>query len=107
MEKKTKVVNLLLTGKQKSYLRSRANTMNPIAQVGKGGITDAVVTSVEQALTARELVKVTVLNNCLQPVQEIAQGLAQRTNSTVVQQLGKKIVLYRPNSQHPVLNLPE
>jgi len=96
----------MLTGKQKSYLRSLANTMESIIQVGKGGITSTVVTAVDQALTAREVVKLSVLNNCLDPADEIAAGLAQATGSEVVQRMGKKIVLYRPNPENPVVNLP-
>lgn len=96
----------MLTGKQKSYLRSMANTLEPIIQIGKGGVTETVVTAVSQALLARELVKVSVLNNCLQPVQEVAASLAQETGSELVQQVGKKILLYRLNSENPVINLP-
>lgn len=96
----------MLTGKQKSYLRSMANTLEPIIQIGKGGVTDTVVNAVSQALLARELVKVSVLNNCLQPVQEVAASLVQKTGSELVQQVGKKILLYRLNSENPVINLP-
>lgn len=93
----------MLTGKEKSYLRSLANTLEPIIQVGKGGVTETVVTAVNQALTARELVKLTVLNNCQDPVDLVAQELAKATNSELVQQLGKKIVLYRANPENPKL----
>lgn len=91
----------MLTGKQKSYLRSLANTLDSIIQVGKGGVTETVVTAVNQALTARELIKLTVLNNCQDPVDQVAQELARATKSELVQQLGKKIVLYRANPENP------
>ena len=96
----------MLTGKQKSYLRSLANTMEPIIQVGKGGVTETVASAVDQALVAREIVKVSVLNNCLDPVDIVAQDLIKATDSQLVQQLGKKIVLYRHNPDNPVIQFP-
>ncbi len=94
----------MLTGKQKSFLRSLANTMEPIIQVGKGGVTETVASAVDQALIARELVKISVLNNCLDPVDAVAQDLVKATDSELVQQLGKKILLYRHNPDNPVIN---
>lgn len=88
-------------------MRSLANTLEPIIQVGKGGITATVVAAADQALTARELVKISVLNNCLDPVSEIASGLAEATGSVLVQQVGRKVVLYRPNPENPVISLPK
>lgn len=96
----------MLTGKQKSYLRSLANTMEPIIQVGKGGVTETVASAVDQALVAREIVKISVLNNCLDPVDIVAQDLIKATDSQLVQQLGKKIVLYRYNPDNPVIQFP-
>jgi RNA-binding protein len=90
--------NNLLSGKQKSYLRSLANTLEPIIQVGKGGVTETVASATDQALVAREIVKISVLNNCLDPVDVVAQDL--------VQQVGRKIVLYRPNLENPVIQFP-
>ena len=91
----------MLTGQEKSYLRSLANTLEPIVQVGKGGVTETVIATVDQALTARELVKLTVLNNCQDPVEQVAEELTRATKSELVQQLGKKIVLYRANPENP------
>ena len=96
----------MLTGKQKSHLRSMANTLDAIIQVGKGGVTETVVSAVDQALTARELVKVRVLNNCLDSVDQVSAGLAKETASDLVQQMGKTILLYRANPENPVINLP-
>jgi RNA-binding protein len=96
----------MLTGKQKSHLRSMANTMDAIIQVGKGGATETVVTAVDQALTARELVKVRVLNNCLDPLDQVTADLAKETGSHLVQTMGKIVLLYRPNPENPVINLP-
>lgn len=97
----------MLTAKQKSYLRSLANTQEPIIQVGKGGVTETVVTAVNQALAARELVKLTVLNNCQDPVEFVAQELVRTTSSELIQQLGKKVVLYRANPETPRVRFPD
>lgn len=96
----------MLSGKQKSYLRSLANTLEPIIRVGKGGVTETVASAVDQALIAREIVKISVLNNCLDPVDVVAQDLVKATDSDLVQQLGRKIVLYRPNLENPVIQFP-
>lgn len=97
----------MLTAKQKSFLRSLANTQEPIIQVGKGGVTETVVTAVNQALTARELVKLTVLNNCQNPVELVAQELLRATSSELIQHLGRKIVLYRANPENPRVCFPQ
>ena len=86
-----------LTSKQRAYLGSEASTMNAIFQIGKASLTPAMVNAVKDALHARELVKVSVLKNCLDDPHEIAQVLAERTGSEVVQVIGKKIVLYKKN----------
>ena len=70
-------------------------TMDPILQLGKGGLTPENTASVDEALAARELIKISVLQNCLEDPKEMAQVLAERTHSQVVQVIGKKIVLYR------------
>lgn len=70
-------------------------TMDPILQLGKGGLTPENTVAVEEALAARELIKISVLQNCLEDPREMAQVLAERTRSQVVQVIGKKIVLYR------------
>ena len=67
----------------------------PILQLGKGGLTPENTAAVEEALAARELIKISVLQNCLEDPREMAQVLAERTRSQVVQVIGKKIVLYR------------
>ena len=67
----------------------------PIFQIGKGGLTPENTKAVDEALEARELIKISVLQNCLDDPKEMAQVLAERTHSQVVQVIGKKIVLYR------------
>ena len=83
-----------MTSKQRAYLKGLAMTMDPILQLGKGGLTPETA-AVEEALAARELIKISVLQNCLEDPREMAQVLAERTRSQVVQVIGKKIVLYR------------
>lgn len=70
-------------------------TMDPILQLGKNGVTPENTASVAEALEARELIKISVLQNCLYDANEMAQVLAERTKSQVVQVIGKKIVLYK------------
>ena len=82
-----------MTSKQRAYLKGLAMTMEPILQVGKSSITPEHTAAV--ALEARELIKINVLQNCLDDPREIAEVLAERTNSQVVQVIGKKIVLYK------------
>ncbi len=84
-----------MTSKQRAYLKSLAMTMDPILQIGKGSLTPEYITSVREALDARELIKISVLQNCLGDPKEMAQVMAERTHSQVVQVIGRKIVLYK------------
>ncbi len=84
-----------MTSKQRAYLKSIAMKAEPILQLGKGGVTPENTASVEEALAARELIKISVLKNCLYDPEEMAAVLAERTHSQVVQVIGRKIVLYR------------
>ena len=79
-----------MTSKQRAYLKGLAMTMEPILQVGKSSITPEHTAAVAEALEARELIKINVLQNCLDDPREIAEVLAERTNSQVVQVIGKK-----------------
>jgi len=84
-----------MTSKQRAYLKSLAMTMDPIFQVGKYSVTPEIITAISEALTARELIKLSVLQNCADDPKEIAEVIAERTKSQVVQVIGKKIVLYK------------
>ena len=84
-----------MTTKQRAYLKSLAMTMDPIFQIGKNSMTPELTNAIAEALTARELIKINVLQNCADDPKEIAQILAERTRSQVVQVIGKKIVLYK------------
>lgn len=85
-----------MTSKQRAYLKGLAMDLTPILQLGKGGITPEFTASVDQALEARELIKLGILQNCLEDPREAAATLAERTHASVVQVIGKKIILYRP-----------
>lgn len=84
-----------MTTKQRAYLKSLAMTMDPIFQIGKNSMTPELTKAVSEALAARELIKISVLQNCADDPKELAVILAERTRSQVVQVIGKKIVLYK------------
>lgn len=84
-----------MTTKQRAYLKGLAMTMDPIFQIGKNSMTPELTKAVGEALEARELIKISVLKNCLDDPRILADTLAERTHSQVVQVIGKKIVLYR------------
>lgn len=90
----------MLNSKQRAALRSLAANMQPIMQVGKGGISDNLVKTVSDALEARELIKLTVLENCDYTTRDIAEELAAATCADVVAVIGRKIVLYRESVNH-------
>ncbi len=87
----------MMTTKERAHLKSLASTMNPIFQVGKSSITPEFTEAIREAIEARELIKLNVLKNCMDDPRAIAEVLAERTGSEVVQVIGKKIVLYKEN----------
>lgn len=88
-------------------MRALGNALDPIVQIGKGGVTDSVIFSLNEALTARELVKARVLKNCLEEIKDVSQELASATNSDLVQIIGRNIILYRPSEDKPLIELPK
>lgn len=95
----------MLTSKQRAVLRGMANSMDTIFQVGKGGISDTLVAQTDDALRARELIKLRVLENSGYTAREAAEQLAEQTDSDVVQVIGSRFVLYRRNPKKPVIDL--
>ena len=89
----------MFTSKQRSNLRSLAQNITPLGQVGKGGISENMINSFSEALEARELIKISVLNNTDESARDIAIELAEQLNAEVVEVIGKKIVLYRKSSR--------
>ncbi len=96
-----------MTSKQRAYLKSLAMTMEPILQIGKSSLTPELCQAVDEALEARELIKLHMLKNCFDDCNQIAQMLAERTRSEVVQVIGKKIVLYRESKTKKRIELPK
>jgi RNA-binding protein len=96
----------MLTSKQRAYLRSLANSIEPIFVIGKGGVNDAMINDIDAALEARELIKVKVLNNSMEDVREASGNIAEVIGADVVQVIGGKFVLYRPSEEKPTIVLP-
>ena len=97
---------LELTSKQRAHLKSLASTLNPIFQIGKSSLTPEITEAIGEAFHNSELIKVAVLKNCMDDPRQIAEALASRTHSTVVQVIGKKIVLYKPDKDKTKIVLP-
>lgn len=97
----------VMTSKQRAYLRGLANTIEPIFQIGKGGISQNLIKQLNDALEARELIKVSVLETAPANVRELGEEIAISTNSILVQTIGSKITLYRPKKKNSKINLPE
>ena len=81
-------------------MKSLAMTMDPIFQIGKASLTPENTKAIAEALEARELIKISVLQNCMDDPKELAQMVAERTKSQVVQVIGKKIVLYKEGKEN-------
>ncbi|OCA91181.1 RNA-binding protein [Bacillus sp. FJAT-27225] len=96
----------MLTGKQKRFLRSKAHHLNPIFQVGKGGVNENMVTQIADALEARELLKVSVLQNCEEDKESVAAQLVKGTGGELVQIIGNTIVLYKESAENKQIQLP-
>lgn len=96
----------MITSKQKSYLRSKANRLQPIFQIGKSGLTEPIIKQVEEALEARELVKLSVLQNCDQEKEEIADLLSKESGMEVIQIIGNTIVVYKESVEKKRIVLP-
>jgi len=96
----------MLTGKQRSYLKSLANSIETIMQIGKGGVTENVITQIDDAIEARELIKIKILNNSMLEAKETANEIAKSVRAEYVQSIGNKFVLYR-ESKEKQIDLPK
>ena len=96
-----------MTSKQRAYLRGLANKIDAIFQVGKNGVSDNLIMQVNDALEARELIKLNVLETSPEDIQEIADTLSEATNSILVQTVGNKITLYRARKKNSKIQLPK
>ena len=97
----------MLTNKQRAYLRSKANTLNVLTQIGKEGVSRQVIAQVDGALRAHELIKLHVLENSGEDPYVLLQELAAELEAEPVAVVGRKIVLYRASKKHPTIELPK
>ena len=96
----------MLTSKQRAYLRSLAQKLSPIFQIGKGGISEEICLQLDNALRARELVKVHTLENSPYTAREAAEAIAAAVDADVVCVIGTKFVLYKESDERPQIILP-
>ena len=95
----------MLSGKDRSYLRGQANDLDPVIHIGKDGISESVIEQVEELLDIHELIKGRVLDNAPKGVKNVAEDLAQKTDSSVVQVIGSVFVIFRENPEESSFNL--
>ena len=96
-----------MTSKQRAYLMSLANSIDPIFQIGKASLTPEIIDAIDSAIEKRELIKVSVLKNCIDDPNEIATVIGERTQPTVVRIIGKKMIFYRQAKKNPKIKLPQ
>lgn len=96
----------MLTSKQRSYLRGIANSYDAIFQIGKGGITDNFIEQIKEALEARELIKISVLDNSDLSAKEACDLTVEKTRADGVQVIGNRFVIYKRSRENPRIELP-
>ncbi|MGL5381425.1 ribosome assembly RNA-binding protein YhbY [Clostridium sp.] len=96
----------MLTGKQRAYLRGLANNLDPLFQLGKNGIEDTFIKQVEEALEARELIKIKVLENSGLETREASNYICEKVGCEGIQSIGSKMVLYKKSSKKPKIEIP-
>ncbi|HLN60846.1 MAG TPA: ribosome assembly RNA-binding protein YhbY [Symbiobacteriaceae bacterium] len=95
-----------LRGKQKRFLRALGVTMTPVLTIGKDGVSENVINQADGVLFTRELIKGRVLNTSPEGPQEVAEQIAEATGSELVQVVGRNFLLYKPNPEKPIIELP-
>ena len=98
-------MEITMNSRQRAYLQSLATNIDPIFQIGKASLTPEIIEALDQALEKRELIKVSVLKNCIDEPKEIAAMIGERTHSEVVKVIGKKMIFYRPAKKNPKIKL--
>lgn len=98
---------IAMTSKQRAYLKGLAMNIDTVFNIGKSSVTPENVEAISEAFNTRELIKIGILRNCDDDPKEIAETVAGRTRSTVVQVIGKKIVLYKAFKDNPKIILPK
>lgn len=97
----------MLTGKQKRFLRAQANQLKPIFQVGKIGVNDNMIKQLDDVLEKRELIKVSILQNCSEDKQTVANSIAAGTDAEIVQIIGNNIIFYKESVENKAIKLPQ
>ncbi len=92
----------MITSGQRAKLRSMAQTINPIAQIGKNGVTDNVLAEINICLEQHELIKISVLRNAEMSAKDVLQDVAQATGAEPITAIGNKIVVYRRSSRDDI-----
>lgn len=96
-----------MTSKERAYLRGLANKIDAIFQIGKGGISDVLLAQLNNAIEARELIKISVLETAPGSAKDLANEIANGTNSVVVQTVGNKITLFREKKKNSKIEFPK
>ena len=97
----------MITSKQRSYLRSLAHNIDPIVYIGKAGVTENVIKEIDQALEARELVKVKIQEGCELAAKDVANDILPQLEAEFVQAIGRKFTLYRESKENKQIELPK
>lgn len=95
----------MLNSKQRAMLRGIASNYETIFQIGKGGISETLISQVDDALRKRELIKLRVLDNSMYTAREAAEEIASKTGADVVQVIGSRFVLFKRNPKEPVIEI--
>lgn len=96
----------MLTGKQKRFLRKESHHLKPVFQIGKQGVHDTFIDEIADVLEARELIKISVLQNSIEDPKEAGNQIADKIGADVVQVIGSVITLYKPSAENPQILLP-
>lgn len=97
----------MLTGKQRSYLKSLANNIDPTFQIGKNGLSDNFIKQVEEAIESRELIKIKILQNSMADPTQVANEIADKIDAEFVQSIGSRFVLYKESKENKKIQLPK
>lgn len=97
---------MTLTSKQRAYLKSLASDLEPVFQIGKSTVTPEITEAISETFNTHELVKITVLKNCIEDVTNVAIMVSERTRSELIQVIGRKFILYKPFKDEPKIVLP-
>lgn len=95
----------MLNSKQRALLRGIASNYETIFQIGKGGISETMISQVDDALRKRELIKLRVLDNSMYTAREAAEEIASKTGADVVQVIGSRFVIFKRNHKEPVIEI--